>query len=111
MRTASLRAGATSEIRGQGRGALVLGIMSGTSADGIDVALVRMSGRTARLENFAAILFPGRACEAILRMGEGPATTTGEISQLNFLLGEIFADAALAACPELRVRPADIALV
>src|SRR5258708_18018024 len=111
MRTASLRAGATSKIRRQGRGALVLGIMSGTSADGIDVALVRMSGRTARLENFAAIPFPGRVREAILRMGEGRATTTGEISQLNFLLGEIFADAALAACRKFRVRPAEIVLI
>jgi anhydro-N-acetylmuramic acid kinase len=111
MRTASLRAGATSKIRRQGRGALVLGIMSGTSADGIDVALVRMSGRTARLENFAAMPFPGRVREAILRMGEGRATTTGEISQLNFLLGEIFADAALAACRKFRVRPSQIALI
>src|SRR5258708_5989814 len=108
---ASLREGVTSKIRRQGRGSLVLGIMSGTSADGIDVALVRMSGRTARLENFAAILFPGRVREAILRMGEGRATTTGEISQLNFLLGEIFADAALAACRKFRVRPAEIALI
>src|SRR5258708_4693489 len=111
MRTASLRAGATSKIRRQGRGALVLGIMSGTSADGIDVALVRMSGRTARLENFAAIPFPGRVREAILRMGEGRATTTGEISQLNFLLGEIFADAALAACRKFRVRPSEIGVI
>jgi anhydro-N-acetylmuramic acid kinase len=85
--------------------------MSGTSADGIDVALVRMSGRTARLENFAAMPFPGRVREAILRMGEGRATTTGEISQLNFLLGEIFADAALAACRKFRVRPSEIALI
>src|SRR5258707_15421895 len=34
---ASLREGVTSKIRRQGRGSLALGIMSGTSADGIDV--------------------------------------------------------------------------
>src|SRR3979490_945701 len=90
---------------------LALGIMSGTSADGIDVALVRVSGRKARLENFAAIPFPARVREAILRLGEGRATTTSEISQLNFLLGEVFADAALAACREFRVRPSQIAMI
>src|SRR6266853_3633557 len=90
---------------------LALGIMSGTSGDGIDVALVRVSGRKARLENFAALPFPARIREAILRLGEGRATTTREISQLNFLLGEVFADAALAACRKFRVRPSRIALI
>ena len=99
------------KIRPQAGGSLALGIMSGTSADGIDVALVRMSGRQAKLENFAAIPFPARVREAILRLGEGRATTTGEISQLNFLLGEIFADAALAACRKFRVRPSRISLI
>src|SRR3982075_3428923 len=90
---------------------LALGIMSGTSGDGIDVALVRVSGRKARLENFAALPFPARIREAILRLGEGRATTTSEISQLNFLLGEVFADAALAACRKFRGRPSQIALI
>jgi len=108
---ASVRTGATSKRLRQAGGSLVLGIMSGTSADGIDVALVRMSGRAAKLENFAAIPFPARVREAILRLGEGRATTTAEISQLNFLLGEVFADAALAACRKFRVRPSQIALI
>src|SRR5580692_4922822 len=92
-------------------GALALGIMSGTSADGIDVALVRITRRGAALENFAALPLPARVREAILRLGEGRATTTREISQLNFLLGETFADAALAACRKFRVRPSRIALI
>ena len=91
--------------------ALALGIMSGTSADGIDVALVRISGRNAELVNFAAVPFPGGIRDAILRLGEGRATTMREISQLNFLLGEIFADAALAACRKFGVRPSQIALI
>ncbi len=93
------------------KGLLALGIMSGTSADGIDVALVRISGRSATLENFAAFPFAPRVREAILKMGEGRAVTTGEISQLNFLLGEVFADAALAACRQFRVSPSKIAFI
>jgi anhydro-N-acetylmuramic acid kinase len=107
----SLRAGVNFKIGRGAKGSLVLGIMSGTSADGIDVALVHVSRGKARLENFAAFPFPARVREAILRVGEGRATTTREISQLNFLLGEIFAEAALAACRKFRVRPSQIAVV
>src|ERR1700688_2302655 len=92
----------------RGRGTLALGIMSGTSADGIDVALVRIAGRKASLENFAAFPFPRHVQKAILKLGEGRRVTTGEISQLNFLLGEIFADAALSACKKFRVLPSQI---
>jgi anhydro-N-acetylmuramic acid kinase len=111
MNRTSLRAGVNSKIRRRPKGSLALGIMSGTSADAIDVALVRMSGRTAKLENFAAIPFPSRVRDAILRLGEGRATTTGEISQLNFLLGDIFAEAALAACRKFRARASQIGLI
>ncbi len=97
--------------RSRGRGTLALGIMSGTSADGIDVALVRMNGRKASLENFAAFPFPSRVQKEILKHGEGRPVTTGEISQFNFLLGEIFAAAALSACKKFRVAPAQIDVI
>ena len=95
----------------RGRGRLALGIMSGTSADGIDVALVRVVGRKAFLENFAAFPFPRQVQKSILMLGEGRPVTTREISQLNFLLGELFAGAALAACKKFRVTPAQIDVI
>ena len=97
--------------RSRGRGSLALGIMSGTSADGIDVALVRVAGRKVSLENFAAFPFPRGVQKSILNLGEGGPVTTREISQLNFLLGEIFAGAALTACKKFRVPPAQIAVI
>src|SRR5438270_2343467 len=103
-----LRVKANSKIRRQEKDSLALGIMSGTSADGIDIALVRISDRGAALENFGAFPFPARVRDLILRLGEGRATTTGEISQLNVLLGEIFGDAALAACRKFRVQTSKI---
>jgi len=94
---------------------LVLGLMSGTSADGIDVALARISGKpprlTAKLENFLDVPFPAEVHAAILRIANGAPTTTSEISQLNFLLGELFAAAALAACKKFRVSPKNIDLI
>lgn len=93
----------------------VLGLMSGTSADGIDVALARISGAPlrldARLEHFAAIPFPRVVREEILRLANGAATTTAEISQLDFLLGELFAEAARKACERFRVPLAKVSLI
>jgi anhydro-N-acetylmuramic acid kinase len=93
----------------------VLGLMSGTSADGIDVALVRIAGAPprlrARLENFAALPFPSNVRGAVLRIANGAPTTTEEISQLNFRLGHLFARAALDACRRFRIAPRKVALI
>ncbi len=94
---------------------LVLGMMSGTSADGIDVALVRASGRPPRLRaalcGFTCVPYPREVRARILRLADGAETTTGELSQMNFLLGELFAAAALKACRKFRVAPRRIALI
>ncbi len=94
---------------------LVLGMMSGTSADGIDVALARIESAPphlrAKLENFFAVPYPAPVRRAILRVAEGQPTTTAEISEMNFLVGELFARAALDACRKFRVPPARIALI
>jgi anhydro-N-acetylmuramic acid kinase len=93
----------------------VLGMMSGTSADGIDVALVRLSGAapaiSAKLEGHHHVPFPAGVREAILRLANGAATTTGDISELNFVLGEEFARAAIAACKRWRVPLRTIDLI
>lgn len=93
--------------------------MSGTSADGIDVALVRIaepaqrasSFPAAQLVNFAAFPYPSAVREAVLRLANGSPTSTREISQLNFRLGELFADAALRACKTFRISPRRISLI
>jgi anhydro-N-acetylmuramic acid kinase len=93
----------------------VLGMMSGTSADGIDVALANISGApprlVAKLEGHYHAAFPRLVREAILRLANGAATTTAEISQLNFLLGEEFARAAIGACAKWRIPLGKIALI
>jgi anhydro-N-acetylmuramic acid kinase len=94
---------------------LVLGLMSGTSADGIDVALAQISGPPPRLNakllNHTTISFPPAVRKEILRVAEQQAISAGQLSQLNFRLGEVFAEAALTACRKFRVSPKRIALI
>ncbi len=96
---------------------LALGLMSGTSVDGIDVALVRIApsikenAAHARLENFITVPFPAAVRAEVLRIAEGLQVSPGEISQLNFRLGRIFADAALRACRKFGVPPRRLSVI
>ncbi len=93
----------------------VLGMMSGTSVDGIDVASVLISGAppnlSARLEAHHHVPFPAYLRERILHVAGGEATTAADLSELNFLLGEQYARAALEACKKWRIRVNDVALI
>ena len=94
---------------------LVLGLMSGTSADGIDVALAKISGMPPRLNAkllaHAAFKLPPAVRTEILRVAEQEPITAGDLSHLNFRLGEVFADAAQNACRKFRVNMERIALI
>ena len=98
------------------RGArLVVGLISGTSMDGIDAALVRISGPATqprvRLLAFETLAYSAAVRQTILRIATGEAATAGEISQLNFLLGELFGEAALRVCRKARVSPSRLAAI
>lgn len=87
---------------------IVAGVMSGTSADGIDVALVRVQGRKKKLhfdlvshEHFP---YTGRVRIAILRAMNAKKTSVAELSRLNFLLGELYAEAVGKAQRLKRVK-------
>jgi anhydro-N-acetylmuramic acid kinase len=96
-------------------GMLVLGLMSGTSADGIDIALARISGAPPRVKgrllNHTAVRFPARVRAEILRVAEQQPITAGELSQLNFRLGQLFAEAAKTACKRFRAAVSSVDLI
>ncbi|HUH14058.1 MAG TPA: anhydro-N-acetylmuramic acid kinase [Longimicrobiales bacterium] len=76
----------------------VIGLMSGTSLDGVDAALVRLDGDAPewRVEAFVAHPYPAERRERIhAAIQEGGAP---ELCRLHTALGEWFAEAALAAC-------------
>jgi anhydro-N-acetylmuramic acid kinase len=75
----------------------VAGIMSGTSADGIDVAITRITPArglvSLALEAHAAFPFPPALRRAVLTAMETAPVTTAELARLNWRLGLAYAEA------------------
>jgi anhydro-N-acetylmuramic acid kinase len=69
----------------------VAGLISGTSVDGIDVAVVDI-GETIQVVATLTVPYPPGVREAILSVSNA-TTHTATIARLNFLIGELFAEA------------------
>ena len=105
---------------------IVAGVMSGTSADGINVALVRFDGRLdgptspntlprrkqsrgqecprhtiIAHEEFS---FPTRVRIAILAAMNAESASVADLARLNFLLGELYAEAVARTARRARVK-------
>ncbi len=87
---------------------IVAGVMSGTSADGINVALVRIQGRgfRSRFELLAHYEFPypANVRRAILVTMNARSASVADLSRLHFLLGDLYADAVRAAQRRARLE-------
>ena len=94
---------------------LAVGLMSGTSMDGVDAALVRLTGPAGqprvRLLKFVTLPYPPETKWWVLHVATGDPATAGEISQLNFVLGELFAKAALRVCRAAHVSPGRLSVI
>ena len=87
---------------------IVAGVMSGTSADGINVALVRIQGRgfRSRLELLAHYEFPYPADvrRAVLAAMNAASASVADLARLNFALGGLYADAVRTAQRRARLE-------
>ena len=80
----------------------IAGIMSGTSLDGVDVAVIDIHAQQIKTVAFETTRYPRGVRQAILAVSNA-ACQTRDISRLNFVLGEIYARAVLRACTRHRV--------
>jgi len=91
----------------------VVGLMSGTSGDGVDAALIeigrRRSGLHIKMIAFQPLPYPRSLQQRIL--SASVSGTVSELCHLNALLGEWFANAALGVIRSANLQPTDIDLV
>jgi anhydro-N-acetylmuramic acid kinase len=90
---------------------VVAGVMSGTSADGVDVALCRIGpgrskGDTPRIKlvGHLGTAYPKAVRMTVLQVMEGEALPGAEMSRLNWRLGGIYADCVERAAAKFGVR-------
>ena len=88
----------------------VVGIMSGTSLDGVDVAVVDIKRSRLQVVAFASVPYPAPLRDRILAASNA-MTHTAVISRLNFELGEQYAAAVLRVCRRKGVKRRSIDLV
>ena len=87
---------------------IVAGVMSGTSADGIDVALVRISGEPQapkiQLREHEHFRYPATVRRAVLAAMNAQAARVADLARLNFLLGDLYSEAVAKLCALHRIR-------
>ncbi len=111
---------------------IVAGVMSGTSADGINVALVRIGTGSRRVQSglpafggrgphstslragpphttlellgHAEFSYPAAVRRLVLASMNSPRARVADLARLNFLLGELYAEAVLATQKKLRLK-------
>jgi len=75
----------------------VIGLMSGTSADGIDAVLVEINKKNLKVKEllFRTFPYPEKLKQKILQVSSASNPNLDEVCHLNFVLGEYFSAAAL----------------
>ncbi|HXY15047.1 MAG TPA: anhydro-N-acetylmuramic acid kinase [Terriglobales bacterium] len=91
---------------------IVAGVMSGTSADGVDVALVRIDHRPGgvshnlriKLLAHAGYPYPKKVRAFALSVMNARRVSVADLARLNFLLGELYAEAVLSTEKRFRIK-------
>jgi anhydro-N-acetylmuramic acid kinase len=90
----------------------IVGLMSGTSADGTDAAVCEIAGAgddtRVRLLGFTSVPFPRSVRERIFAL---PDADTAELCELDVIIADCFAQATAAACQAAGVALGDVHLV
>ncbi|MBC8446733.1 MAG: anhydro-N-acetylmuramic acid kinase [Chloroflexi bacterium] len=93
----------------------IVGLMSGTSADGVDAAVVEIGGAppdlSVELLSFTSVPFDAEQRARVFALFDPATGTVDRVCQMNFAIGEWFAAAALQAIQKAGLAPADMALI
>jgi anhydro-N-acetylmuramic acid kinase len=89
----------------------VVGLMSGTSVDGVDAAVVDIDARGVHLLVFAVYPYLPALRRQILELSQPESSRLADICHYNFVLGEVFADAVTKLCSDTGIALRSIDLI
>ncbi len=89
----------------------IAGLRSGTSADGVDTAIVDITGKHVRVLAFQTYPYTSPLRKKVFALFDPETSRADDICHLNFVLGEVFAEAVLALCKSSGISPASIDLI
>jgi anhydro-N-acetylmuramic acid kinase len=85
--------------------------MSGTSADGVDAAIIDIKKDKVHLLAFDTFAYTPAMRKNILDIGEQKLCRAGDISSLSFSLGRVFAEAVIKLCSKSKIKLNTINLI
>jgi anhydro-N-acetylmuramic acid kinase len=94
-----------------GKKVRIAGLMSGTSIDGIDVAIIDIRGTNVRLTAFDTFPYRPALRTEILALCHPDSARVDRICRLNHVLGEVFAEAVIGLCRRRHIRLSSIDLI
>ena len=93
----------------------IIGLMSGTSLDAIDVAMVRIQkhglNAVVRLEHFREYPYPPKIRQVVRELFDPKRARIDDICRYDFILGEVFAAAVLRLLQETKIKAETVDLV
>jgi len=89
----------------------VAGLMSGTSADGVDAAIIDIDNRSQKLIAFGTVPYPQTVRKAIFRLCDSETSSVNDICHYNVVLGQLFAEALIKLCQKKKIALSSIDLI
>ncbi|MCJ7543794.1 MAG: anhydro-N-acetylmuramic acid kinase, partial [Phycisphaerae bacterium] len=89
----------------------VAGLMSGTSADGVDAAIAEVTRSGARVLAFGTFPYPPALRRQVFELFDPRTSRVDAICRMNFALGEVFARALATLARRSRIPLASIDLI
>jgi anhydro-N-acetylmuramic acid kinase len=89
----------------------VAGLMSGTSADGVDVVIIDIEKNSVSILAFDTFSYPHALRDSILKLCGSKSCRVADICHLNFAIGEVFAESIIKLCRKNKLDLSSVDLI